>query len=107
MTETVLVCFSIKTKKFSNTYERNQFFRKLYGWNQVINKKYQYRRAGLLDEIPNIRVDQSMFIILKKHLQLMREFFQEWEDKIDWHEFDVLLDNERKKILERWLDDAE
>ncbi|MEM5878633.1 MAG: hypothetical protein QXF12_07195 [Candidatus Aenigmatarchaeota archaeon] len=107
MSETVLICFSIKTKKFSNTYERNQFFRKLYGWNQVINKKYQYRRSGLLDEIPNIRVDQSMFIILKKHLQLMREFFQEWEDKIDWHEFDVLLDNERKKILERWLDDAE
>lgn len=104
----VLICFSIKTKKFDNTYERNRFFRQLYGWKQIINKNYkhyEYRRMGLLDEIPNIRVDQSMFIILKKHLDIMREFFDNWEDKINWHMFDVLLDKKQKKLLEEWFNE--
>lgn len=108
MSRTVLICFSVKTKKFNNNYERNRFFRELYGWKQIINreeKRYEYRREGLLDEIPNIRVDQSMFIIMKKHLDIMRKFFQEWEDKINWHEFDVLLDRKQKRLLEEWSDE--
>ncbi|MBU5688920.1 MAG: hypothetical protein KQA41_01690 [Candidatus Aenigmarchaeota archaeon] len=105
MTETILICFSVKTKKFSNTYERNRFFKELYGWKQVIKKEkrsYEYKRDGLLDKIPHIKVDQSMFIILKRHLQLMEDFFKEWEDKIIWNEFEVLLDKEKKKLLEEW-----
>jgi len=108
MEKTVLICFSIKTKNFRGNYERNKFFRELYGWKQVINrneKRYEYRREGLLDEIPNIRVDHSMFIILKKHLDIMRKFFSEWEDKINWHEFDVLLNENQKKLLEDWFDE--
>jgi hypothetical protein len=107
MTETILICFSVKTKKFKDTYERNRFFRELYGWKQVIRKEkksYEYKREGLLDRIPHIRVDQSMFIILKKHLQLMEEFFREWEDKINWNEFQVLLDEDKIKLLEEWED---
>jgi hypothetical protein len=108
MTETILICFSVKTKRFRNIYERNRFFKELYGWKQVIRKEkrsYEYKREGLLDRIPHIRVDQSMFIILKKHLQLMEEFFREWEDKINWNEFQVLLDEDKIKLLEEWEDD--
>ncbi len=107
MTEAVLICFSVKTKKFENIYERNKFFRELYGWKQVIKrekKNYEYRRDGLLDKIPHIKVDQSMFIILKRHLRLMEEFFEEWKDKINWNEFQVILDKEKIKLLEEWED---
>jgi len=108
MTRAILICFSIKTKKFSNVYERNKFFKELYGWKQVIRKEkrsYEYKREGLLDRIPHIKVDQSMFIILKEHLKLMEEFFQEWEDKISWNEFEVLLDKEKRRLLGGWDDD--
>src|SRR4030042_1795348 len=108
MPETVLICFSVNTKKFKGNYERNVFFRRLYGWKQIINKDdrhYEYKREGLLDEIPNMRVDQSMFVIMKQHLDMMEKFFKEWEDKINWHEFDVLLNKEQQKLLEDWFDD--
>ncbi|MCX8179550.1 MAG: hypothetical protein N3E38_02315 [Candidatus Aenigmarchaeota archaeon] len=103
MPRAILVCFSINTKKFSSSSERNKFFKELYGWKQIIkrNKRnYEYRREGILDKIPHIRVDQSIFIILETHLKLMQEFFREWEDKIRWEEFEVLLDEERIKYLE-------
>ncbi|MFH8080763.1 MAG: hypothetical protein QXO84_02680 [Candidatus Aenigmatarchaeota archaeon] len=103
MVTAILICFTINTKKFKTIYERNKFFKELYGWRQVIKRdkrNYEYRRKGILDEIPHIRVDQSMFIILEKHLQLMRMFFDEWKDKIEWKEFKVFLDEEKMKMLE-------
>jgi hypothetical protein len=106
--KTVLITFNVKTKEFDSNYERNKFFRELYGWKQIVKKqekRYVYRRDGLLDEIPNIRVDQSMFIIMEQHLERMRRFLGEWEDKINWNEFDVLLKKEQKKLLEEWLDE--
>lgn len=108
MREAILICFSINTKKFKDAYERNKFFKELYGWKQVIKKEkkhYEYKRDGLLDRIPHIRVDQSMFIILKKHLQLMEEFFREWDDKIRWNEFRVLLEEDKIRMLEEWEDE--
>ena len=100
--KTVLICFSTRSKKFKDNYDRNKFFRGLYGWKQIINtknKKYTYERHGLLNDIPHIKVDQSMFVIMEKHKEMMREFFDEWEDKINWHLFDVLLDEDQKKMM--------
>ncbi|MBS3052380.1 MAG: hypothetical protein J4428_03340 [Candidatus Aenigmarchaeota archaeon] len=104
----IMITFSVKCKEFDGNYERNKFFRELYGWKQIIrkeDKKYEYRREGLLDEIPNIRVDQSMFIIMKEHMERMKEFLEEWEDKINWNEFDVLLNEKQSKLLREWLDE--
>lgn len=104
----ILITFSVKSKKFDSNYERNKFFRGLYGWKQIIKKeekKYTYRRNGLLDEMPHLKVDQSMFIIMEKHMQKMMEFLDDWEDKINWNKFDVLLNEKQKKKLERCFDD--
>jgi hypothetical protein len=105
--KTVLICFSTRSERFKDNYDRNKFFRGLYGWKQIINtqnKKYTYDRHGLLDEIPHIRVDQSMFVIMREHMRMMEEFFDEWEGKIRWQSFNVLLDEEQKKLLRRDID---
>ena len=100
----ILVTFTIRSEMFKSNYERNCFFRGLYGWKQIIrkaNKKYVYRREGILNKIPHIRVDESVFIILKKHFEEIERFLREWEDKVMWDTFEVLLDEEKcKKLLE-------
>ncbi len=101
----VLVTFSVVTRKFDSNYERNKFFRELYGWKQIVKKqekKYTYRRRGLLDEIPHIRVDESVFIIARKHMERMKRFLEEWEDKVNWNLFDVLLNDEQEEMLRGW-----
>ncbi len=97
----VLICFSVKTGKFESHYERNTFFRELYGWKQIIRKeigdkmkvkKYVYRRKGILDEIPHIKVDQSSFIIPEDDVDKIFNFLKEWHDKVIWKTFKVLLE---------------
>ena len=98
----ILITFSVATKKFKSNYERNKFFRQLYGWKQTIRKEekiYTYRRQGILDEVPHIKVDQSMFIITRKHLERIREFLDGWEDKVRWKMFDVILNEEYENLL--------
>jgi len=105
----VLISFTVKTKKFDSMSERNKFYKELYGWKQIVKKeekRYTYRREGLLDEIPHIKVDRSIFIIMKRHMDRMRKFFEEWEDKIKWDNFDVLLDEKREEMLRRCLDEG-
>ncbi len=91
----VLVSFNIHSEKFESNYERNKFFRGLYGWTQVIRKghcEYRYHREGLLDEIPHIKVDNSVFIVALKEMERILKYMKEWEDKIDYELFRVLLD---------------
>jgi len=104
----VLITFTVNTSKFDSMSERNKFYKELYGWKQIVKKeekRYTYRREGLLDEMPHIRVDKSMFIIMKRHMNMMRRFLEEWEDKIKWDTFDVLLDEKREKMLRGCLDE--
>lgn len=93
----VLICFSVKSEKFESNYERNKFFRGLYGWKQVIHreeKKYVYRRDGLLDEMPHKKIDQSSFIVDTDEFERIMNFFKEWGKKVIWNKFKVLLDED-------------
>ena len=104
----VLITFTVETSKFNSMSERNKFYKKLYGWKQIVKKhekRYIYRRDGLLDEIPHVKVDKSIFIIMKRHMDRMRRFFEEWEDKIKWDKFDVLLDEKQEELLRGCLDE--
>ncbi len=90
----VLISFNTHSEKFDSNYERNKFFRGLYGWTQVIRKdeaEYRYRREGLLNEIPHIKVDSSVFIVALKEMERVMKYMEEWEDKIDYDFFRVLL----------------
>ena len=103
----VLITFSVRSEKFDSNYERNKFFRELYGWKQTIPKEkktYEYHRAGLLDEMPHKKVDQSSFLIPEDNFDRMMEFFEEWHNKVMWRTFKVLLD---AKELKEMLDEFE
>ncbi|MEM5853612.1 MAG: hypothetical protein QXG39_00735 [Candidatus Aenigmatarchaeota archaeon] len=104
MRRAVLIAFSVRSEKFQNFYERNKFFRELYGWKQMIKrgsgqkkrkeKVYVYRREGLLTEIPHKKIDQSTFIIPEDEFRKMEEFMREWEKKVIWNVFKILLEED-------------
>lgn len=102
----VLVTFTTRSKNFDSNYDRNKFFRELYGWKQTIPKEkktYEYHREGLLDEMPHMKVGQSSFIVPADNFDRLMEFFDEWHNKVMWKTFKVLLDNsEMKKMFDEF-----
>lgn len=100
----VLISFSTQGENFESVSERSKFFEKLHGRKQIIirqNKKYKYKRPGVLDEVPHIPVDNSVFIIMQENIKKMEQFFNEWEDKVMVKSFPVILDeNEMKQLKE-------
>jgi hypothetical protein len=100
----VLVCFDARREKFVSASERNRFYWGLYGRKQVIVKRgrrYEYFRGGILEEIPHIKVDNSVFIIAEKYLNKLMEYFNRWKEKVDVKTYPVILDkNDAKKLVE-------
>jgi len=118
----VLVAFSVKSDKFESHYERNKFFRGLYGWKQMIRKEivaregekprvkteekfYTYRREGVLDEMPHERVDQSSFVVPEDEFDKIESFFKAWRNKVMWKTFRVLMDEDMEDFFEEWEDE--
>ena len=99
----ILISFDTVREKFESPSERNRFYWQLYGRKQVVikqSKRYEYQREGLLEEIPHIKVADSVFIVAMNHMKKMMEFFDEWEDKVELKTFPVLLDKKEEKELE-------
>lgn len=100
----ILISFDTRGEAFESPYERNKFFAKLHGRKQIIikgGKRYEYRREGLLDTLPHLKVDNSVFIIMEEHMRRMEEFFKEWRDKVMFKSFPVLLDGKEFRKLEK------
>jgi len=100
--DAVLITFSVNSKKFKSAYERNCFYRKLYGWNQIVNKpsgKYKYRRKGLVDKVPHIRVDNSVILIDRNAEDDFERFFKEWAEKVTFNMFKVMLEDRQRKMM--------
>ena len=98
----ILISFDTIKERFESPSERNRFYWKLYGRKQVVvkeTKRYEYQREGLLKDIPNIKVSDSVFIIALEHMKKMMDFFNEWEDKIELKTFPVLLDEDELEEL--------
>jgi hypothetical protein len=98
----ILICFDTIKEKFNSPSERNRFFWGLYGRRQVIvrsERRYEYVREGLLEEIPHIKVDNSVFIIAKKYLRKVLQYFKKWEEKVEVRMFPVLLDEKEAKEI--------
>ncbi|MEM7826692.1 MAG: hypothetical protein QXQ40_00510 [Candidatus Aenigmatarchaeota archaeon] len=92
----VLISFSTNGKRFNSLGERNRFFRELYGWNQVVvkrnKKQYTYRRPGLLDSIPHMKIDDSVFLITERYLNKVEEYFNNWSKKVECRMLKLLMD---------------
>ncbi len=98
----ILISFNTQSVKFESNSERNKFFCGLYGRKQIIvknEKRYEYKREGLLDEIPHIKVDNSVFIVAMEHMKKLMEFFDDWHGKVKVRTFPVLLDSSDLKEL--------
>ncbi len=117
---TVLIRFKTDTNKFNSNYERNQFFRGLHGWKQivikrtrqthgpngvsVIEQRYVYPRSGLLNEVDHVKVADSAFIVAMEDMKTMMNFFKEWEEKVNADFMQMFMpekqwDNLTKKII--------
>lgn len=100
--EASLVTYNTKRENFDSMYERNQFYRGLFGYTQKVKrngKTYEYEKEGLMDEIPNKRIDDSVFIIAKQNTSPVKEYFKEWGNKISHHIFTVIIEDQ--KILQQ------
>ena len=99
----ILITFDTVKENFESASERNRFFWELYGRKQVVIKdsgRYEYDREGLMDEIPHLKVSDSVFIIMQEHMKRMMQFFDEWEDKVEFDTFPVILNKKRLHELE-------
>lgn len=100
----ILITFQINSNKFENLSERSRFFEELYGRKQIIRREkkiYEYHREGLLNSMNHLKVDNSVFIIAMQNMQRMMQFFNEWEDKVQFKTFPVLLNEEEIEKLKK------
>ncbi|NOQ55242.1 MAG: hypothetical protein GQ477_00385 [Nanohaloarchaea archaeon] len=99
----VLVSFSVRSDMFDSNYERNKFYRGLYGWRQKIKKsygEYEYYKSGLLDEVPFFKVNKSLFIVACKDIKLITEYIDTWKHKVKYNIFEIILTPQQIKMLE-------
>ncbi len=97
-----LVSFCVDSDKFKSNYQRNKFYRGLYGWRQKVKKggkEYVYNRRGILDRIPNIKVDKSVYIVPVEVLDRVVDYLDTWRGKVDYKIFKVLLEEDRFKKM--------
>ena len=97
MSEASLLTYSTEKKNFDSVYERNKFYRGLFGYKQTVKKNgktYEYDKDGLMDRIPNIRIDDSVFIVSRERKDDVKEYFVEWEPKVSYHIFKVVIEDQ-------------
>ncbi|MFB6208228.1 MAG: hypothetical protein ABEJ69_02670 [Candidatus Nanohaloarchaea archaeon] len=100
--EASLLTYNTKKRNFDSVYERNKFYRGLFGYKQTVKrngKRYEYEKNGIMDEIPNIRIDNSVFIVSRRHVDTIEEYFQKWENKVTHHLFQVIIEDQN--IIDR------
>jgi hypothetical protein len=99
-TPVAIITFHTNPDRFDSEYERIKFFKELHGWNQVVpknGKKYEYRRPGLLDEVPHIKLADSAFMVAMENMERVMKYFDEWHDKVECDMMQAMI-NDRKKI---------
>ena len=97
-----LLTYNTRREKFESVYERNKFYRGLFGYKQTVRrngKKYEYEKEGLMDRIPNVRIDDSVFIMSNTSTGKVEEYFSKWGEKVSYHLFTVMIED--KKILDK------
>ena len=60
-----------------------------------------------MNEVPHIKVDNSVFIVAMEEMQRILDYFGEWESKIHWKTFRVLLGPEELRLLEKKANESD
>lgn len=95
--ECCLVTYNTRRENFESVYERNKFYRGLFGYRQTVKrngKTYEYEKDGIMDEIPHARIDDSVFIIAEGDENPIKEYFMEWDEKVSHHIFSVKVEDQ-------------
>ena len=103
-----LLTYNTHREHFESVYERNKFYRGLFGYKQTVKKngkKYEYEKDGLMDEIPNCRIDNSVFIIAENNVGKVKEYLKGWNEKVSFNVFTVLIKDE--KIIDKIQDQGD
>ncbi|MDY6777717.1 MAG: hypothetical protein SVU32_03565 [Candidatus Nanohaloarchaea archaeon] len=93
----VLISYDTRKDRFDSLYDRNKFYRGLFGYKQKVrenDKVYRYEKEGLIDRIPSIKVEDSVIIIARENLARLEEYFDKWGDKVEYKTYKVILDKE-------------
>lgn len=76
----------------------DDFVKKFYGQTTTSHKgKYRYRRRGLLDDVPHIKLGRGVLIIRHIDLDKVTKFLDEWE--ADYTTRDIILNPDDQKTL--------
>ncbi len=91
-----IIVFRFKEKTEQKSI--NQFCKKFYGQNTSSHGgKYQYRRTGLLDNIPHIKLIGGVIIVKKDFTEKVIDFLKEYN--AEFYIRDVILLYEDEVIL--------
>lgn len=100
--EAILFSYDTMREKFDSLYDRNKFYRGLFGYKQTVRengKIYRYEKKGLVNEMPHIKVEDSVIIVLKEDAEIFREYLEKWSRKVRYRTFKVILDEKDLKEL--------
>jgi len=100
--EASLLTYDTHSSKFDSVYERNKFYRGLFGYKQTVKKngkEYNYEKEGLMDRIPCIRIDDSVFILAERRKNEVEEYFSDWGEKVTHRIFTVIVED--PEIIDR------
>lgn len=88
-------------KKKTEQKSINQFCKKFYGQNTSSHGgKYQYRRQGLLDNIPHIKLIGGVIIVTKDFTEKVIGFLKEYN--AEFYVREVILLHEDELVLRKF-----
>jgi len=88
-----IIVFRFKEKTEQKSI--NQFCKKFYGQNTSSHGgKYQYRRHGLLDNIPHIKLIGGVIIVKKDSTEKVIDFLKEYNAEFYIREVILLYEDE-------------
>jgi len=93
----LLVAYDTNRDRFDSLYERNKFFRGLFGYRQTVTengKTYRYEKEGLLSTIPTIKVEDSVIILQDDDAETLMEYLDDWAPQVEYRTFTVVLGDE-------------
>jgi len=91
-----IILYRIRTKTTKSNTEK--FCREFYGYMDKSNYgKYQYRRKGLLDRIPHVKLIRGAIIIKKENCDEITQFLKKFNAEV--HVRTIILVKKDKKQL--------
>ena len=73
------------------------FQKKFFGQDTSSHKgRYRYRRPGLLDKIPHIKLIRGVLITDKKHLEQITDFLKEYNAEVYTRKIECSREDSKK-----------